>query len=163
MTDNLMLKEYVKKENVYIAECNSAENLFKYIYKKLYKEGLVKESFLDGIINRENEYPTGLDLSHVSETLPSIALPHTECESVCVDQVIPIRLTNGIIFNDMINPSQEQTVEFVFMILNSNVDSQSQILPAIMDFIRTKTPEELLFFFNLNDEEKIYDFIRCDK
>lgn len=153
------MKELIKKEHVYIYEGFSSEGLFEYVYTTLFKDNLVKEEFLEEIINREKKHPTGLDLSHMAGTLPGIAIPHADHEFSNVDQVIPIALKNKITFKSMIDPSKEVSIKFVFMILNSDADSQVKTLPEIMDFVRTKTPEKLNYFFNLSDTDKIYNFM----
>ncbi len=51
--------------------------LLTLLANSLYEDGLVKKSFLKGVLDREAIYPTGIDM----ET-HSIAIPHTEFEHV---------------------------------------------------------------------------------
>lgn len=55
----------------------SRDELLTRMAGSLYADGLVKESFCQGVLDREAVYPTGIDM----ET-HSIAIPHTEFEHV---------------------------------------------------------------------------------
>ncbi len=55
----------------------SRTDLLSQMAKSLHDDGFVKGSFLQGVLDREAEYPTGIDM----ET-HSIAIPHTEFEHV---------------------------------------------------------------------------------
>ncbi|OIV45912.1 PTS glucose transporter subunit IIA [Sodalis sp. TME1] len=55
----------------------SREQLLTLLADSLLADGLVKDSFLGGVLAREREYPTGIDM----ET-HAIAIPHTEYEHV---------------------------------------------------------------------------------
>ncbi|KGT95062.1 PTS glucose transporter subunit IIA [Erwinia typographi] len=58
-------------------EAISREDLLRKLAGSLQAEGLVKASFIEGVLSRERVYPTGIFM----ET-HSIAIPHTEFEHV---------------------------------------------------------------------------------
>lgn len=58
-------------------EAVSRTALLSQLAESLKADGLVKESFLDGVLTREKDYPTGIFM----ET-HSVAIPHTEFEHV---------------------------------------------------------------------------------
>ncbi len=65
-------------DRVFIVEhAAQRDELLALLANSLRQDGLVKDSFLEGVLTREAEYPTGIDM----ET-HSIAIPHTEYEHV---------------------------------------------------------------------------------
>lgn len=151
------MSELIVRENVYISDASSKEDLFKELYEKLKTDDLVNDKFLQMVEEREKNYPTGMDMSLVSDSLPNIAIPHTEAEACKVTRVIPVKLNKKISFNNMIDPEKELDVSFIFMILNNEGGMQTDVLANIMDFVtKTQGIEEL---FSLDSEDKIYEFI----
>ena len=71
--------------------------------------------FLDHLIEREENYPTGLDLTLIDQALPNIAIPHTESEYVNTTRIIPIKLNHPISFNNMIQP-KNRVGRFLFFL-----------------------------------------------
>ena len=100
-----------------------------------------------------------MDLSPVSELLPDIAIPHTESDYVRTTRIIPIKLKQAITFHNMISPSDQISVHFLFMILNENGEAQAGMLADIMDFINSVDKKDLCSFFELEDTEDIYQFL----
>ena len=147
----------IDKELIFISSLNSKEMVFQRIHKILFERGYVKENFLDMLTEREKNYPTGLDMNPVGSIEYNIAVPHTESNCVNVSKIIPIKLENEIVFNNMIEPDKEIKVKFLFMILNKDANEQANLLAQIMDFM-TKT-EDINELFKLESEEEIYEFI----
>ncbi|EOH74400.1 PTS sugar transporter subunit IIA [Enterococcus malodoratus] len=153
------MKKLFFKDTTYVSSRSTQEEVFEEVYLDLLNKQLVTEDFLASLLERERNYPTGLDLSPVSEVLPDIAIPHTESEYVRTTRIIPIKLKNEITFHNMISPSDQISVRFLFMILNENGEAQAGMLADIMDFINSVDKEKLCAFFNLQDIEAIYQFL----
>lgn len=144
---------------VFVSERTQKEEVIKEVSDKLLDMGFVKEKFLENVLLREKDYPTGIDLSVVDPELPNIAIPHTESEFVNVRKVIPVHLDNEIEFNNMIDPDKKLNVKFLFMILNDDPEGQSNILAKIMNFVTTTPLNDLKAFFKSNDTVAIYNFL----
>lgn len=144
---------------VFVADEANRNDIFKAVYQKLLDKGYVKGDFLAEIIKREDSYPTGLSTAPISKELPNIAIPHTEGEFVNARLIVPIALKTPVIFNDMINPSRELKVKFLFMILNNDPEGQANMLAMIMDFMAKTPVDKLNYLFNLTDNTKIYQFL----
>lgn len=147
------------EDTVYLSSKTTAEEVIKEISDKLLSEGLVKSAFYENVIGREKDYPTGIDLSVVDESLPNIAIPHTEGEFVNARRVIPVHLEHPVTFKNMIDPSSSMEVKFLFMILNNDPEGQSNILAQIMNFCTTTSPNDLGTFFKSMDTSAIYKFL----
>lgn len=153
------MKNLFFKDTIYVSNKQTQEDVFEEVYQDLLKKQLVTEDFLTSLMERERLYPTGLDLSPVSEVLPDIAIPHTESEYVRTTRIIPIKLKHEILFHNMISPNDHVSVQFLFMILNENGEAQAGMLADIMDFINSVEKTDLCSFFKLEDTEAIYHFL----
>ena len=153
------MKKLFFKDTTYVSSQDTQAEVFEEVYLDLLNKQLVTEDFLESLLERERNYPTGLDLSPVSEGLPDIAIPHTESDFVRTTRIVPIKLKKAITFNNMISPSDQISVHFLFMILNENGEAQAGMLADIMDFINSVDKEELCSFFKLEDPEAIYQFL----
>lgn len=147
------------EESIFITNKSSKEAVFKEIADALNVVGDVKNNFLEHVIEREKNYPTGMDLSLLDKDYPNIAIPHTETEFVNTTKIIPVKLSVPIEFQNMISPHNNIKVSFLFMILNHDKNKQSQLLAKIMDFINSQTKDDLLKFFALDDTKEIYNYL----
>lgn len=153
-------KSLVSLEDTFISEAKTSEEVLKEIGLKLLKKGLVKEKFVENILEREESYPTGLDLSVIDSSYSDIAVPHTEGEFVNTTKVIPVGLKNKVVFNNMIHPKEELEVSNLFIILNNSPEEQSQILAQIMDFINSLDAKEAETLFQASTPSSLYDVIK---
>ena len=142
---------------VFVSTATSQRDVFVDISSKLEMMGYVKPGFLDALIVREKEYPTGIDMSPIGPGVPSFAVPHTNPEFVNVTRVVPIRFVERIEWHDMVNPEAKFNISFAFMILNHLGDCQANILSRIMDTANKLGGDGLNELFNQTSEEAIYD------
>lgn len=70
------------KDAVYVSDAVDRDAVFSDVYQHLLKAGYVKGNFLSHVLEREDQYPTGIDTSPISKDLPNVAIPHTEGEFV---------------------------------------------------------------------------------
>ncbi|MGO2083246.1 PTS sugar transporter subunit IIA [Vagococcus sp.] len=153
------MKELLHEDTVFVSDDQSQEEVFKNIGNQLYERGLVTADFVQNILIREREYPTGLDLTPVNPKLKNIAIPHTESKYVKTTRIVPVKLIHPVKFHNMINPEEVLSVSFLFMILNENGSEQSGLLAEIMDFINATGYQELLELFDSIDGHEIYNLI----
>lgn len=106
------------RDAVYVSDAVDRDSVFSDVYQHLLKAGYVKGNFLSHVLEREDQYPTGIDTSPISKDLPNVAIPHTEGEFVNARLIVPVALKHPIKFKNMVDPSQELDVKFWFMILN---------------------------------------------
>lgn len=147
------------KDAVYISDAVDRDAVFSEVYQHLLKAGYVKGNFLSHVLEREDQYPTGIDTSPISKDLPNVAIPHTEGEFVNARLIVPVGLKHPIKFKNMVNPSQELEVKFWFMILNNDPTGQANVLAQIMGFLSHTPVEKLNMLFNFNSTDEIYNFL----
>lgn len=148
-----------EKDAAFISHAETRSQVFEEVANKLVAQGLVKPEFLRNLNEREDNYPTGIDMTPVSTDYPNIAIPHTETEFVNSRKIIPVKLSTPISFSNMIDPDQKLEVRFLFMILNNDPEGQANMLAQIMDFINKTSHDQLIDFFNSDSERAIYDFL----
>lgn len=147
------------EDSVFVSDAKSKEDIFKEVSEALVKQGDVKDSFFNHVIEREHNYPTGMDLSLLNTAYANIAIPHTESEYVNTTKIVPVKLKHPVLFKNMISPHNDLKVSFLFMILNSDKAKQTQLLAKIMDFINAQSEEEMLKFFAFNNSSDIYHYL----
>lgn len=152
-------QEVFALDAVFVSSETDQDQLLKNIYDHLLEKGYVKGNFLSHIIEREHNYPTGLDTSTLGDDLPNIAIPHTEGEFVNKRLIVPVALKEPVIFHNMIKPSEKLSVHFLFMLLETNPDGQAKLLSQVMTFLAKTPVDELRHFLNFTDPDAIYQYL----
>ncbi|RVU71042.1 MULTISPECIES: PTS sugar transporter subunit IIA [Lactobacillus] len=147
------------RDAVFVTDETEQDDLLKEIYDHLLQQGYVKGNFLAHIIEREHNFPTGLDTSTLGSNLPNIAIPHTEGAFVNTRLIVPVALKTPVIFHNMIKPEQELPVKFLFMLLETNPDGQAKLLSQVMDFLAKTPAKDLQHFLNFDDPDAIYEYL----
>lgn len=126
--------------------CEKKEEVLKTLSDLLLKQGYVKEGFYDSLMNREKDYPTGLNTD-----LLGVALPHTNPEFVVRDSLCLAILKEPVIFHEMTNPQGDVKVKVVFLLALTDATKHLKILQKVVEIIKdSKTLNELL---NKNQDE----------
>ncbi|WP_152655411.1 PTS sugar transporter subunit IIA [Oceanobacillus sp. CFH 90083] len=102
------------------------ENLVKHHY--------VKESFIPAIIEREQEFATGLPTAGVS-----VAIPHTDAVHVNQKTISIATLKNPVDFVIMGEESETTPVQIVFMLAMDEPHSQLKLLQNLMKIFQEDT------------------------
>ncbi|WP_308556351.1 PTS sugar transporter subunit IIA [uncultured Lactobacillus sp.] len=144
---------------VFVLDQENQDQVLKKVYDKLLELGYVKGDFLSHIIEREHNFPTGLDTSTLGKNIPNIAIPHTEGDFVNTRLIVPVALKNPVVFHNMIKPTEALEVKFLFMLLGNNPDGQASLLASVMRFLADTPENELREVFNFTDSHAIYEFL----
>jgi PTS system galactitol-specific IIA component len=112
------------------------EEALNLTFTALHGVGYVGDDFLQGCIDREKTFPSGLEME-----IP-VAIPHTNPEHVKESALCVLRLADPVAFGNMGAPEQNVNVEFVFNMALKDADGQLEMLREIMavaqdaDFLR---------------------------
>ena len=104
-----MFKEELVSINV---EVDSEEQLFSYVAKRLKEGRYVKDSYLEGITKREEEFPTGLITKNLN-----IALPHSDPEHIREPFIYVVRINNNVTVKQMGDNQEMKVKDFFFLVL----------------------------------------------
>ena len=127
-----MLKDYVKEELV-VLNLDSADRteLFKQMAKTFNDKGYVKEKFYDFIVEREENYPTGLDLG-----THTVAIPHGDPEYINHSFISVVTLKRPIKIKKMEDADEEIDVDLFFILGLSDGTQHLQILKQVIGLIQ---------------------------
>ncbi|NLD24972.1 MAG: PTS sugar transporter subunit IIA [Bacteroidales bacterium] len=117
----------------YKPKVENYNELFTMISKELLKRSLVKEGFLDSILLREKNYPTG-----ITSEIVNFAIPHTSPEYVLENKICTIILEKPMKFQNMVDKSLDVEVEIVFMILITDGNKHVKALSKVMELVRDR-------------------------
>ena len=119
----------------------------------LIKEGYAKESYIQALITREQEFPTGLDVDGVG-----VAIPHTDVSHVIKPGIAIAVLEKPIDFIQMGSDDGHVQVEIIFMLAVVNPSEHLGQLQKILAVIQdTAVLNKLL---NVKDTKEIIEVIK---
>lgn len=99
----------------------------------LIEEKMVKPSFKNAVLERENSYPTGLQFDGYG-----IALPHTDSEHVIKSQIAIMTLEKPVKFVEMASSDKEIDVKNIFMLALKDSNQHIKILQKVMELLQDK-------------------------
>ncbi|CAJ1190880.1 PTS family fructose mannitol porter component IIA [Companilactobacillus paralimentarius DSM 13238 = JCM 10415] len=100
---------------------------------ELIKKNVVKESYKDAIIKREEEFPTGLNAPSCG-----IAIPHTDAIHVNKPQIAIARLAQPVKFLQM-GDGADVEAKLIFMLALKEPHAQLETLQKLMALIQNET------------------------
>ena len=107
-------------------EGETKEEVLKIMADQLVRKGLVKKSFVHAVIQRENQFATGLPTAGVS-----VAIPHTDKEHVKGKAMSIAVLKKPVDFGVMGEDHQTVPVKIVFMLVMDEADSRLILLQKL--------------------------------
>ncbi|WP_213951569.1 PTS sugar transporter subunit IIA [Tepidanaerobacter syntrophicus] len=134
-------------------EARSKEDIFEKLYDKLYKNGFVKKDYLRALIEREQNFPTGLKLESYG-----VAIPHTDPEYVEKAAISVATLKKPVIFKNMADPTEDVPINIVFMIALNEAHSQVRVLEQLIQLIQNE--EKMKEIIKSNNAEEIINLIK---
>lgn len=112
---------------IYGVDAKNAEDAIRQVGRHLYRKGFVKDTYIDAVVAREKEYPTGLQLNHLAVAMPHTAGVHVITPAVCV-----AKLAHPVTFAHMGDPETKVQAEILFMMAIQNPDAQLETLQKVM-------------------------------
>ena len=114
--------------SVHILEDTNRFEILRKLGEELYRSGFVKQSYIEAVCRRENEYPTGLPTSGVG-----IAIPHADVQHVNNEAMIVGVLREPVIFQVMGSQSDLIKVQLVFMLAIKDSHAQLEMLQRLIE------------------------------
>ncbi|WP_188455015.1 PTS sugar transporter subunit IIA [Virgibacillus oceani] len=112
-------------------ESESREDVLLNLGNQLVKGGYVKGDFIESVLARESNFPTGLP------TKPfGIAIPHTDADKVIDPQLAFASLKTPVTFNTMGSANEEIEVKLVFMLALNNPEEQLKSLQRLTEIFQ---------------------------
>lgn len=133
-------------------KAQSYQDVMEQIGGACIKEGYAKESYVDALIEREGEFPTGLDIDGVG-----VAIPHTDAGHVIKEGIAIGILENPVEFVQM-GSDETVKVNLVFMLAIAKPHEHLEKLQKILGIIQDK--EVLKKLLNTKDTNKVIEIVK---
>ena len=147
------MKDYFKEENIFFDfEANDRNDFLSKIGEILFKKKYVNKGFVNSIIEREENYPTGLDFGEYK-----IAIPHTNPKFVSKEGIIVVKLEKPVIFRDMGLNENDLEVSVIFVLLIQKGEEQVNLLTKLMSLLEQK--EVYNSIKNTSDKKEILQIL----
>ncbi|HWR22303.1 MAG TPA: PTS sugar transporter subunit IIA [Feifaniaceae bacterium] len=130
MREQVPFADKVREDLVLLGvEGETRDEVLYNIAKVLMEKGVAKDTFYEALLQRENEYPTGLPIGEIN-----LAIPHTYPEhinEVAVTIAIPRK---PVVFRNMGDRDEEISVSVILCLTMRKMDDNVKLLPALMGF-----------------------------
>jgi len=94
---------------------------------RMVETGYIQEQYIDSVIERESQYPTGLPTEGAV-----VAIPHANAEAVMRSTIGVMTLKKPVQFQCMGDASESLDVEVVFLLANADQSDQPKSLQRLM-------------------------------
>ena len=146
------IKEFLSRDLVVNnLEAKSAEDVFKKMSPILFEAGFVENSFFNGLVDRENKFPTGLLLGKYN-----VAIPHTDAVHVKRPAIAIATLKNPVEFYCM-DGNGSVAVNIVFTMALNEPHSQIVMLQQLMFLIQNEIILENML--QAKDSDEVYGIV----
>lgn len=124
----------LKKELIHInMACKDSKEAMRILAQSFVDNGVVKESFIAAVIEREEHYPTGLPAIAFD-----IAIPHTVSEHVLEPSIAIGVLSHPVEFRQMGSPEIVLHPQLLFMLAITAPKEQITLLKRIMKLLQNE-------------------------
>ena len=118
-----------KKIVLFHQDCEDREDAIRRLANLFMESGATKDTYLEGLLKREAEFPTGL---YEEGMFCGVAMPHTFAEHVNEKQIGFMSLNHPVKWRYMGDVSREIDVSCVFMLALRDGHDQLDMLKALM-------------------------------
>ncbi|MBP2097678.1 PTS sugar transporter subunit IIA [Enterococcus rivorum] len=129
------------------------EEYFEKVYEKLNQLDYIEDGYLDAIIEREKEYPTGLQTPFLA-----VAIPHTDPEFIKKPFIYLVKLKSPITFGQMGTTDTKIQVDCTFVLGMEKGEEQLVILQSLMKMFSNE--EVMNKLRTVNNERDFYQTVR---
>lgn len=134
-------------------DASTREEVVKILAQPLYEAGFVRAGFLEGVEEREKNFPTGLP------TVPfGVAIPHTDPQYVKNNAISVGVLKHPVTFTVMGTDDETTEVRLVFLLALNESQKQLNTLKNITSII---SDENLLGTFLTMTKKEIYEVLKA--
>lgn len=147
------VKELFCRKNILVnLEANKKEEAMEAMFKAMYNNRNVKESFLQNVLNREKKFPTGLKIAGFG-----IAIPHTDPENVLSPGISVAVLEKPVEFKRMDDAEESVNVRLIFMMALQDGHNHLKMISHIIKMLQDQSVLEMLH--HAQSEEEVINII----
>lgn len=157
MADKIHFADFVRKDLILIGvEGETRDEVLTNISKVLIEKGIAKDTYTEGLLQRESEFPTGLPIGEYN-----VAIPHTypeHCNEIAVTVAIP---KNPVEFHNMGDASDTVMVYVILCLCLKKMDDSINMLPSLMTFFANE--EHVKKLMNCKTADEVLEIIATAK
>ena len=127
-------------------QADSAQEAIRKLGGALQQKGIVKDTYVDAVLQREEIFPTGLPTPEIH-----VAIPHTDPEHVIKPAIMLGVLKKPVVFGEMGNPDSQLDVQLICMLAIAKSDSLINLLEKLV--VAFQDPEFLKSMICCDDPE----------
>ena len=128
------------------------KDMFTYIGTELINLGLVKPEYIEKILEREENFPTGIDLGYMQ-----VAMPHVESQYVNDNAIFIVTSKKGVEFEN----AEDDGIVNAKIIFGLIVKNSEEHIDFLMKLTVLFQKEEVLKdIYNLNDQDKVIEILK---
>lgn len=125
----------ISEDNVILGlEAETYQDVIKNLGSLLHENGFVKDSYVQAVLDREEIFPTGLQVKGAG-----VAIPHTDCEHVHTSTVGIATLSNEVDFKAMAEPEKIISVSVVIMLAVADKNKVVPVLRKVIDILQNES------------------------
>lgn len=157
MSENIKLLDYLDERLIFTGQSfKTSTDLFETISNVALKLGNVRKDFLPRVMDREANFPTGIQLENIG-----VAIPHTDAECILKEFVAVVVNQSPTISKSMEDPSQSVQASIVFVLGLNQPHKQLEMLQSLMGLLQN---EKLLFqIVAATSAEEVLKIVKTNK
>jgi len=128
------------------------EDYFEQVSYELLSEGYVTKEFYEGILNREKEFPTGIQTMSIG-----VSIPHCESEYVLKSAIVVVVFESPIKFHRMDQPNEILETQISFILL---IKDKSKHLTTLQQLVTLFQSQALSKLIDKNSLQEVLDLIK---
>ncbi|QVI35991.1 PTS galactitol transporter subunit IIA [Lacticaseibacillus chiayiensis] len=126
---------------------SNSDDALKSMATTMVENQYVKSSFIDAVVNREHQFPTGLPTGGIM-----VAIPHADWTNVNRGTISVATLKTPIIFKNMGDPGEDLAVRLIFMLAVSEPHAEVTLLKDLMGIVQNQSTLQGLLDAKTDDE-----------
>ncbi|BES64242.1 PTS sugar transporter subunit IIA [Gottschalkiaceae bacterium SANA] len=144
----------LENQNVLLGvDAKNQREAIQILGNQMVENGFIKEAYIDAVIEREMQYPTGLPTEGVK-----VAIPHANANHVIQSTIGVMTLSKPVTFCSMGDATEELDVELIFLLANTDQSDQPESLQRLMQCFSEE--EALLKMKAATTEDEILTVLR---
>lgn len=149
-----MENNYFDENFVFVdIEAENYEDLLCKLSKYLVEKNIVKEIYPKKLLEREHNYPTGLECGEIN-----VAVPHSDHIYVRDGKIVVATLKKPIMFHKMDEPKDVIPVSIIFMLVIAEPKAHLELLQKVFGAIQSQ--ELLKEMLDTKDQKKLTNLIK---
>lgn len=112
-------------------QCERREEVLRFLGQSLLEKGYVKPGFVEALLDREREFPTGIPTGHIG-----VAIPHTDASYVNQTRIAVGVLNQPVLFEEMGSDEGTVPVEIVLVLAISDSNLHLTFLQKLMSLFQ---------------------------